>query len=307
MPRPGVTREQVFEAADALVREGQSPTVVAVRGRLGGGSPNTITPLLGEWKALHESRQVESIPPVPEGVETVMRQVWGSAWKEAQGQLEAERAALTKVREDIETERGQMLGEISRLDSELEAARETLRLREEALETERRAHEHSRGQRREAQAIAAERAERIAAQEEELQDARRLIEEVRGSSSRLETQLGHAREELEAIRGELQQERERVRQLSGELEDVRREAEEAGGRAEREAEKAHRQHLAMEEERTAHAAAEKALAELRIEAAALVERAGHVDELWALLRAFRERHAGTEDARGAAGNENGSA
>ena len=47
MARPGMTREQVFEVADALVREGQSPTVVAVRTRLGGGSPNTINPLLG--------------------------------------------------------------------------------------------------------------------------------------------------------------------------------------------------------------------------------------------------------------------
>ena len=40
MARSGVTREQVFESADALVREGRNPTVVAVRTRLGGGSPS---------------------------------------------------------------------------------------------------------------------------------------------------------------------------------------------------------------------------------------------------------------------------
>ncbi|MFY9974020.1 MAG: DNA-binding protein, partial [Chromatiaceae bacterium] len=85
MPRPGVAREQVFETADALVREGQNPTVVAVRSRLGGGSPNTITPLLAEWKALHERGQAASLPPVPEPVEAVMRQVWGAAWQQAQG------------------------------------------------------------------------------------------------------------------------------------------------------------------------------------------------------------------------------
>jgi len=44
MARAGVTREQVFETADALVREGQNPTVVAVRTRLGGGSPTPSTP-----------------------------------------------------------------------------------------------------------------------------------------------------------------------------------------------------------------------------------------------------------------------
>ena len=73
MARSGVTREQVFETADALVREGQNPTVVAVRTRLGGGSPNTITPLLAEWKALNETKQAEAMPAVPEPVEAVMR------------------------------------------------------------------------------------------------------------------------------------------------------------------------------------------------------------------------------------------
>jgi len=68
MARSGVTREQVFETADALVREGQNPTVVAVRTRLGGGSPNTITPLLAEWKTLNETKQAAAMPQVPECV-----------------------------------------------------------------------------------------------------------------------------------------------------------------------------------------------------------------------------------------------
>ena len=67
------------------MREGQNPTVVAVRSRLGGGSPNTITPLLSEWKTLREREQAASLPPVPEPVEAVMRQVWGTAWQQAQG------------------------------------------------------------------------------------------------------------------------------------------------------------------------------------------------------------------------------
>ncbi len=83
MARTGVTREQVFEAADALTREGQGPTVVSVRTRLGGGSPNTIAPLLAEWKSLQEGRQAAAMPGVPEPVEAVMRQVWGVAWQAA--------------------------------------------------------------------------------------------------------------------------------------------------------------------------------------------------------------------------------
>lgn len=50
MPRPGVIHKQVFEAADALLREGQTPTVVGVRTKLGTGSPNTITPMLAQWR-----------------------------------------------------------------------------------------------------------------------------------------------------------------------------------------------------------------------------------------------------------------
>ncbi len=114
MARTGVTREQVFETADALVREGQNPTVVAVRTRLGGGSPNTITPLLAEWKTLNETKQAAAMPAVPEPVEAVMRQVWGAAWQQAQGQLEGEREALGTARKEIAKERAEMLAEIGR-------------------------------------------------------------------------------------------------------------------------------------------------------------------------------------------------
>jgi DNA repair exonuclease SbcCD ATPase subunit len=172
MARAGVTREQIFETAEALVRAGQSPTVVAVRTRLGGGSPNTIAPLLAEWRALNDSRQAAGLPAVPEPVEAVLRQVWGVAWKEAQGQLETERAALGKLREEMAKERAEMLAEIARLDGELEAARETVREGREALEAERQAHEQTRSDGRKAQAVADERDNRIAALEAELRGER---------------------------------------------------------------------------------------------------------------------------------------
>ncbi len=36
MARQGITRDQVFTAADALVGDGQQPTINAIRERLGG-------------------------------------------------------------------------------------------------------------------------------------------------------------------------------------------------------------------------------------------------------------------------------
>ena len=208
MARTGVTREQVFETAEALALEGQNPTVMAVRAKLGGGSPNTITPFLAEWKAINETKRTEAMPPLPAPVEAVMRQVWGVAWKEAQGQLETEREALAKLRDDMEKERGQMLAEISRLDRALEEAREALQRSAEDLEGERRAHDQSRAAVREAQAVAAEREKRIAAQDEEIKEVRRQAEAVSAKNGRLEADLDHAERGLETARKETREYRQ---------------------------------------------------------------------------------------------------
>lgn len=54
------TRDDVFCAADALKEEGQEPSVTKIRKWLGGGSPNTVTPLLKEWR---ESQvQISAVP-----------------------------------------------------------------------------------------------------------------------------------------------------------------------------------------------------------------------------------------------------
>src|ERR1700686_3912983 len=43
----------IQRAADALLRQGTKPSVAALREQLGGGSPNTITPLLAKyWEGL---------------------------------------------------------------------------------------------------------------------------------------------------------------------------------------------------------------------------------------------------------------
>ena len=203
MARAGVTREQVFESAEALVREGQNPTVVAVRTRLGGGSPNTITPFLAEWKALNETRQAQSMPSPPEPVETVMRQVWGTAWQQAQAQLEGEREALAGARKEIEREREAMLAEIARIDGELEALREELQEKDEALEEQRRALERSESEAREARALGAEREKRILAQDRELADLRGQIEGLRIEAATLTERAAHI-EELRALVRSLQ-------------------------------------------------------------------------------------------------------
>lgn len=87
-------------------------TVVRVRPRLGGGSPNPLAPRLAEWKSLHEQAQAVDLPPVPESLETVSRQVWAVAWPQAQGPLTGEREALSLARHEVERERLEMRTEI---------------------------------------------------------------------------------------------------------------------------------------------------------------------------------------------------
>ena len=50
MARPGVTKEEVFTAANTLKSEGTSVTIVNVRNHLGTGSPNTVHRHLANWK-----------------------------------------------------------------------------------------------------------------------------------------------------------------------------------------------------------------------------------------------------------------
>jgi chromosome segregation ATPase len=300
MARPGITREQVFEAAEALAAEGATPTVVAVRTRLGGGSPNNITPWLAQWKAQHATQRAEVLPPLPDAVESAMRQVWGAAWKASQVQLEAEREALGAVRKEIERERAEMLGEIGRLDGQLDEARaETPRIAD-ALAAERRAHEQTRAEVRETRAIAAEREKRIEEQAGELREVRHALDAATSAATRLEADLEHARAELERAKAQalkwrecqtaLVAERDRAvaerERLAREVAAGQETAKQAKAALDLGAKKIQKLEEALDAERRARAAAETALGERRIELATLAERAARADELRVLIERF---------------------
>jgi chromosome segregation ATPase len=304
MPRPGVTREQVFEAADTLLREGQTPTVVGVRSRLGTGSPNTITPLLAQWKAQNDTTRVEALPPLPEPVEGAMRQVWGAAWKRAQEQLEGEREALAKARETIEAERNQMLAEIDRLDTVLEQAQGETRQAAEALDAERRAHDQTRTEVREAKAIGEERNRRIEDQGNELRELRRQLAEATSETARLEGEAAGLRTSLTAAQAEIDRLKEAQtklaregdqakadlkrlhaenQRLSRDLDGAKDTAKHAKVALDVGAKKITKLEAALDEERQTRTAADQAAASLRIEVATLTERAARADELRQLL------------------------
>jgi len=91
-----------------------------------------------------------------------------------------------------------MLAEIARMDSELDAARETIRETGEALEEERRARERVASEAREARALADEREKRTCEQEQELQELRRQIDGLRIEAATLTERAAHV-DELRAV------------------------------------------------------------------------------------------------------------
>src|SRR5579863_7538076 len=89
--REGATSAfDVQRAADALLRQGIKPSVAAVRDQLGGGSPNTLTPLLSKyWETLGQrlSAGPESLERVPENLARVTELLWRRALEEARERL----------------------------------------------------------------------------------------------------------------------------------------------------------------------------------------------------------------------------
>ncbi|MCF6767183.1 DNA-binding protein [Thiotrichales bacterium 19S11-10] len=59
MARPGLTFEEVAQAAQQLLDEGENPTIIRIREVLGGkGSPNTISKFLKEWKLKNQQKSM---------------------------------------------------------------------------------------------------------------------------------------------------------------------------------------------------------------------------------------------------------
>ena len=100
----GITSSDVDRAADALLREGQRPTIEKVRLKIGRGSPNTINPLLDAWWSRLAARLdagPAALHRLPETVAQAAEGLWLTALEEARrrAQLESGSARKTLARE----------------------------------------------------------------------------------------------------------------------------------------------------------------------------------------------------------------
>jgi Plasmid replication region DNA-binding N-term len=105
----GVSSTDVERAADALLRAGDRPTIEKIRAALGGGSPNTINPLLDAWwKKL--SNRLDAGPAalhrLPQSVAHVAEALWMQALDEgrqrAQLELKSTQRAATEQQQSLE-------------------------------------------------------------------------------------------------------------------------------------------------------------------------------------------------------------
>lgn len=149
MTRAGIQFEQVAAVADALMGEGQPPTIRAVRERLGDtGSPNTIHKHLATWR---EARPVAvaAASVLPQALTAAIAAEIERAASQARGEIEGrlvqvqtEAAELAVSGEATEAERDALVEQVTALTTERDtlagrAAQQAADLAEQARRIER--------------------------------------------------------------------------------------------------------------------------------------------------------------------------
>jgi hypothetical protein len=105
----GISAADVDRTADALLRDGERPTIERIRARLAKGSPNTINPLLTAWWRRLAGRLdagPAALHRLPEPVLLAAEGLWLQTLDEARRRAAAEqgskRASLAKDAQEIE-------------------------------------------------------------------------------------------------------------------------------------------------------------------------------------------------------------
>ena len=92
----GISAADVDRAADALLRDGQRPTIEKVRATIGRGSPNTINPLLDAWWGRLAGRLAAgpaALHRLPEPVLLAAEGLWLQTLDEARKRAAAEQGS----------------------------------------------------------------------------------------------------------------------------------------------------------------------------------------------------------------------
>jgi colicin import membrane protein len=245
MAREGITFEQVAAAADALVGEGQQPTIRAIRERLGTGSPNTVHKHLTAWREASPVA-VATAPELPQALTAaIAAEIKRSAVQaraEIEGrlvQVQGEAAELAAAGEVIEAERD----DLAELVAELTCERDTLagKAEQQAADLADHAHRIEREQ-RSAESARVElatvrlkmeaQAERQAEQATEIERLRAALEVNQHARIAAEQQAAVLAATLEGVNAQLAQQAEAHTEARKQAADAREQAARLAGQLE---------------------------------------------------------------------------
>ncbi|AXK38494.1 DNA-binding protein [Crenobacter cavernae] len=246
MPRaPKISQQQVDTVAAEMQAIGEAPTVRAVRSALGAGSNHTVAKLLNDWKSRNAQAHQEA-SELPAGVRQALGDWVAQAIATATAALRTELATTQQDNSDViaeserlaveldeqtqglnrlATEKAELLGRLSQLETELELARKavmtqqqaaeaarsestTLRLRLEALsrlenevERRRKGLEEERARRIAAEQAVAVGSARLDATEAQVVNLQRRLTEAENEAKQATREAHEMRGQLQILQG----------------------------------------------------------------------------------------------------------
>ena len=258
-PRPrGITDQDVWRAADALLLDGQRPTIERVRLHIGRGSPNTVSPHLDTWFSRLGARiadpqafRAPAADDTPAPVQALAAQLWDTAQALARGQAESRALEAEALQRQAQAAADDLRAELARQRARADALAADL----DALQ---RAHAAAQATAQAAQAALAERADAHA----------RALADAHALRAQAQADVAAAAERASAAERRAAADMDRERQARLLAEQLARDA-----RAERD------QALAAERARSQAQFVEQvqALARVELRASALQERLDRVE------------------------------
>lgn len=226
----GVQLEEVWASADAVLAQGERPTIERVRQHLGRGSPNTVAPMLDAWYAslakrltpssgAAEETPAEGSQSLPPPVLRAAKALWGRALQQAhdeaaeriaveQSQLHEQRQALELEKHALAQEKQRLLDRSDALNAALHAKdqqiADLLRQLADAQQLAGVAHaesDHWRTKHAHLETtLAAERQRVLSTEEEHRRERGRLEQRAVAQERRLLEEVDRARQEAKRLR-----------------------------------------------------------------------------------------------------------
>lgn len=195
MARAGLTRSAVKRAGDALVAQGQNPSIDAIRIALGNtGSKTTIHRYLKELEE-EEGTSLTRTASLSDAIQDLVARLAARLHEEAQALVDQQASASATQRQQVQTEMAKLAMELTTLQAQFTAAAAA------ALSSEQDTHADTR----------------LALHRRDL-DVERLTQQVRDQTARLaeqesfrkslEEKLAHAHAALEHFRTAAREQRE---------------------------------------------------------------------------------------------------